>query len=82
MKKEPSPFQNYVLSFGGKEEAIESARLSPKAVKNAAKSPISSVVKSCEIKIDRLLARPIKFEPDKLDKFIDSSPLDIILKNE
>ena len=81
LKKEPSPFQNYVLS-GGKGEAIERAKLSPKAVKKADKSPISSVVKSCEIKIAILLARPIKFEPDKLDKFIDSSPLDIILKNK
>ena len=35
-----------------------------------------------EIKIAELLARPIKFEPDKLDKFIDSSPRDIILKNK
>ena len=73
---------NYVLSFGGKGEAIKSAKLSPKAVKKAAKSPISSVVKSCEIKIARLLARAIKLEPDKLDKFIDSSPLYIISKNK
>ena len=72
----------YVLFWGGKGEAIESAKLSPKAVKNAAKSPISSVVKSCEIKIAKLLARVIKLEPDKLDKFIDISPLNIILKNE
>ena len=73
---------NYVLSFGGKGEAIERAKLSPKAEKNVAKIPISSVVKSCEIKIDKLLARPIKFEPDKLDKFINISPLDIIFENE
>ena len=72
----------YVLFLGGRGEAIESAKLSPRAVKNADKSPISSVVKSCEIKIAKLLARPIKFEPDKLDKFIDSSPRDIILKNK
>ena len=71
---------NYVLSFGGKGEAIESAKLSPRAVKNAAKSPISSVVKSCEIKIAKLLARAIKLEPDKLDKFMDSSPLKYIIK--
>ena len=58
------------------------AKLSPKALKKVAKSPISSVVKSCEIKIAKLLAKAIKFEPDKLDKFIDSSPLDIILKNK
>ena len=58
------------------------AKLSPNAVKNAAKSPISSVVKSCEIKIAKLLARVIKLEPDKLDKFIDISPVNIILKNE
>ena len=58
------------------------AKLSPNAVKNAAKSPISSVVKSCEIKIAKLLARVIKLEPDKFDKFIDISPLNIILKNE
>ena len=73
---------NYVLFFGGKGEAIERAKLSPKAVKNAAKSPISSVVKSCdEIKIAKLLARAIKLEPDKLDKFIDKSPRDIIFEN-
>ena len=70
---------NYWLLLGF---IASNAKLSPKAVKNAAKSPISSVVKSCEIKIAKLLARPIKFEPDKLDKFIDSSPLDIILKNK
>ena len=73
---------NYVLSFGGKGEAIERAKLSPKALKKAAKSPISSVVKSCEIKIAKLLARAIKLEPDKLDKFINSSPLDIIFENK
>ena len=72
---------NYVLFFGGKGEAIERAKLSPKALKKAAKSPISSVVKSCEIKIAKLLARAIKLEPDKLDKFIDKSPRDIIFEN-
>lgn len=73
---------NYVLSFGGKGEAIERAKLSPKALKKAAKSPISSEVKSCAIKIAKLLARAIKLEPDKLDMFIDNSPRDIILKNK
>lgn len=73
---------NYVLSFGGKGEAIERAKLSPKTVKNAAKTPISSSLKSCEIKIAKLLARAVKLEPDKLDMFIDNSPRDIILKNK
>lgn len=59
---------------------MESAKLSPKAVKKAAKSPISSLFKSCEIKIAKLLARPIKLVSDKLDNFMDNSPHRIILK--
>ena len=54
------------------------AKLSPKALKKAAKSPISSEVKSCEIKIAKLLARPIKLQLEKLEIFIKTTSINNI----